>query len=208
MCVIMTKVWRGWFIGINKVFWYLCNQTVISSASNQCVYLCVYTLNGCTQCLLVLPHIPCVSSNQCIHLSCLVCASNALVLPHIIPFDVEEDVNTGDSVQLNCHVSKGDKPLKITWNFHGEELSSHMGITTTKIGDRSSILTIVSVMAAHSGNYTCTAQNAAGTVSYTAVVHVNGTNMPILSPSFFLDTNNICNWYSIVITIEPTIHPS
>jgi hypothetical protein len=108
-----------------------------------------------------------------------------LVLPHIIPFDVEEDVNTGDSVQLNCHVSKGDKPLKITWNFHGEELSSHMGITTTKIGDRSSILTIVSAMAAHSGNYTCTAQNAARTVSYTAMVHVNGTDVSSFSPSLF-----------------------
>jgi hypothetical protein len=90
-------------------------------------------------------------------------------------------------------VSKGDKPLKITWNFHGEELSSHMGITTTKIGDRSSILTIVSVMAAHSGNYTCTAQNVAGTVSYTSAVHVNGTDMSVLSPSLFLDTDNVCS---------------
>jgi hypothetical protein len=124
-----------------------------------------------------------VASNQYFHLSCLLYASNTLVLPHIIPFDVEEDVNTGDSVQLNCHVSKGDKPLKITWNFHGEELSSHRGITTTKIGDRSSILTIVSAMAAHSGNYTCTAQNAAGTVSYTAMVHVNGTDVSSFSPS-------------------------
>lgn len=168
--------------------------------------LCLHIV--CTQCLIVLPYIPWVSSNHYIHLSCLVCAFNALVMPHIIPFDVEEEVNTGDSVQLNCHVSKGDKPLKITWNFHGEELSSHMGITTTKIGDRSSILTIVSVMAAHSGNYTCTAQNAAGTVSYTAMVHVNGTNMPTLLPSLFLDTNNICSRYSIVITIEPTICPS
>lgn len=68
-----------------------------------------------------------------------------------------------------------------------------MGITTTKIGDRSSILTIVSVMAAHSGNYTCTAQNVAGTVSYTSAVHVNGTDMSVLSPSLFLDTDNVCS---------------
>jgi hypothetical protein len=98
-----------------------------------------------------------------------------VVLPHIIPFALDEEVNTGESVQLNCHVSKGDKPLKITWNFHGEELSSHMGIATTKIGDRTSLLTISSVMAGHSGNYTCTAHNAAGSVSYTTTVHVNGT---------------------------------
>jgi hypothetical protein len=96
-------------------------------------------------------------------------------LPHIIPFGIDEEINNGESVQLNCHVSKGDKPLKISWSFHGEELSSHMGITTTKIGDRTSLLTIASAMAAHSGNYTCTAANAAGSTSYVAAIHVNGT---------------------------------
>lgn len=87
----------------------------------------------------------------------------------------EEEALAGDSVQLNCHVSKGDHPLKITWSFHGEELSSHLGITTTKIGEQSSILTINSAMAVHSGNYTCTAINPAGSVSFTATVNVNGT---------------------------------
>lgn len=98
-----------------------------------------------------------------------------LVFPHIIPFSLEEEVNNGESVQLNCHVSKGDLPLTIRWSFHGEALSSHMGISTTKIGDRTSLLTISSAMAAHNGNYTCTASNAAGNVSHTATVHVNGT---------------------------------
>ncbi|KAG8244654.1 hypothetical protein J6590_017599 [Homalodisca vitripennis] len=102
------------------------------------------------------------------------------VLPHIIPFDLEEEVNSGESVQLNCHVSKGDRPIKISWNFHGEVLSSHMGISTTKLGDRSSVLTISSAMAAHSGNYTCTASNAAGVTTYTATVHVNV--MPVITP--------------------------
>lgn len=105
---------------------------------------------------------------------------SCLVFPHIIPFDLEEEVNSGESIQLNCHVSKGDAPLKISWNFHGEALSSHMGITTTKLGDRSSVLTIGSAMAAHSGNYTCTATNAAGSTSYTAPVHVNGTGSRML----------------------------
>lgn len=100
-----------------------------------------------------------------------------LVLPHIIPFSLDEEVNNGESIQLNCHVSKGDKPLKISWSFHGEELSSHMGITTTKIGDRTSLLTIASAMAAHNGNYTCTASNAAGNTSHTATIRINGTFM-------------------------------
>lgn len=49
-----------------------------------------------------------------------------------------------------------------------------MGIMTNKIGDRTSLLTISSAMAAHSGNYTCTASNVAGTTSYTATINVNG----------------------------------
>lgn len=99
-----------------------------------------------------------------------------VVLPHIVPFSPEEDVNSGESIQLTCHISKGDRPLQINWNFHGEELSSHLGITTTRVGDRTSFLSIASAMAAHNGNYTCTASNQAGTTSYTAAVHVNGIN--------------------------------
>lgn len=98
-------------------------------------------------------------------------------MPHINPFDLDDEVNNGDSVQLNCHVSKGDKPLQITWSFHGEDLSSHLGIETTKLGDRSSVLTITSAMAAHSGNYTCTASNRAGSTSYTTAIHINGIAM-------------------------------
>nr|CAD7258839.1 unnamed protein product [Timema shepardi] len=95
------------------------------------------------------------------------------VLPHIIPFPLEEEVNHGDSVQLNCHVSKGDKPLTISWNLHGRELGSHLGIATTKLGDRTSLLSISSAVAAHTGDYTCTAQNSAGSVSYTTTVLVS-----------------------------------
>nr|XP_024214192.1 Down syndrome cell adhesion molecule-like protein Dscam2 isoform X41 [Halyomorpha halys] len=106
-----------------------------------------------------------------------------MVLPHINPFDLDDEVNNGDSVQLNCHVSKGDKPLTISWSFHGEELSSHMGIETAKWGDRSSILTITSAMAAHSGNYTCTATNRAGSTNYTTSIHVNVPPRWIIEPT-------------------------
>ncbi|XP_014244429.1 Down syndrome cell adhesion molecule-like protein Dscam2 isoform X5 [Cimex lectularius] len=106
-----------------------------------------------------------------------------MVLPHIIPFSLDEDINNGESAQLNCHVSKGDKPLKITWSFHGEELSSHLGIITTKLGDRSSILTITSAMAAHTGNYTCTATNNAGSTSYTTSILVHVPPRWIIEPT-------------------------
>lgn len=91
-----------------------------------------------------------------------------------MPFYVEEDLNTGESVQLNCHVAKGDKPLDIIWSFNGEEITAKMGVTTTKISDRSNLLIISSVMATHSGSYTCSAVNAAGRTQYTVSIHVNG----------------------------------
>ncbi|XP_039283579.1 Down syndrome cell adhesion molecule-like protein Dscam2 isoform X44 [Nilaparvata lugens] len=106
-----------------------------------------------------------------------------LVMPYITPFFQEEAATNGDSIQLNCHVAKGDRPLKITWSFHGEELSSHMGISTAKFSERSSILTIASAMAAHTGNYTCSATNQAGTTSYTATVLVNVPPRWILEPT-------------------------
>lgn len=80
----------------------------------------------------------------------------------------------GESIQLICHVSKGDRPLQISWSVHGEEFSSHLGISTTKIGETTSLLTISSTMEAHSSNYTCSATNPAGSTSYTAQVHING----------------------------------
>jgi len=96
------------------------------------------------------------------------------VLPYIIPFSFDGEANSGDNVQLTCHVSKGDRPLQLSWSFHGRELSSHMGLTTAKIGDSISVLVIASVAAGHSGNYTCTARNPAGVANHTATLQVNG----------------------------------
>ncbi|XP_021929576.1 Down syndrome cell adhesion molecule-like protein Dscam2 isoform X2 [Zootermopsis nevadensis] len=106
-----------------------------------------------------------------------------MVLPYIIPFSFDGEANSGDNAQLTCHVSKGDRPLQQSWSFHGRELSSHMGITTTKIGDSISVLVIASVGAGHSGNYTCTARNPAGMANYTATLQVNVPPRWILEPT-------------------------
>lgn len=96
------------------------------------------------------------------------------VLPHIAPFSFEGEANAGDSVQLNCYVAKGDTPLSIAWIFKDEPLSLHLGILTTKIGERTSLLTIASVMAGHAGNYTCSAFNQAGSANHSTTLFVNG----------------------------------
>lgn len=85
------------------------------------------------------------------------------------------DANFGDSVQLTCHVAKGDLPMKISWQFNSQPIFAHSGIVTTKIGDRSSFLTVPSVTAENRGNYTCVATNAAGTFNLSAVLYVHGS---------------------------------
>ena len=102
----------------------------------------------------------------------------SLVLPRIMPFsfgvDAEDPLQYGEHATLQCSVVEGDLPLKITWVFHGRELSSQEGIETTRLGKRANILSIESVSAAHTGNYTCVATNAAGASNYTAELVVQG----------------------------------
>lgn len=112
---------------------------------------------------------------------CVVVVVWSAVLPHITPFSFDDEANFGDSVQLTCHVTKGDKPLDITWKFSGGNLSSQVGVTTTRVGDRTSLLTISSVMAEHNGNYSCVSTNAAGSVHHTAAIQVNGISIRSLS---------------------------
>lgn len=98
-----------------------------------------------------------------------------LVLPYITPFAVEDEINSGDIIQLNCLVSKGDRPIKISWWFNDEPLEESLGVTKTQIGDRTSLLMISPVLGTHAGNYTCMASNIAGSVNHTVTVRVNGT---------------------------------
>lgn len=98
-------------------------------------------------------------------------------MPYIVPFEADESVFAGESVQLNCHVSKGDLPVDIKWHFHGFENtdSSHLGILTTKMTSRTSFLSIAAAGAGHSGTYTCVANNHAGAANHSTVLNVHGT---------------------------------
>ena len=51
---------------------------------------------------------------------------------------------------------------------------SETGIATAPMGPRASFLSIQSVSSQHSGVYTCTARNTAGTSSYSTSLIVNG----------------------------------
>ena len=80
----------------------------------------------------------------------------------------------GSFAQAVCTVTEGDEPLKISWSFHGADISSDLGIVTQNIGSRTSILIINSVGYRHRGSYTCMASNKAGIASSSADLKVNG----------------------------------
>jgi hypothetical protein len=80
--------------------------------------------------------------------------------------------------QVNCIVDEGDLPLTIAWSFHGKNIdAAHMGINTFKVGARTSILSIETVTAAHSGLYSCVARNSAGEDKFSAPLEVFGSNI-------------------------------
>ncbi|XP_050520761.1 cell adhesion molecule Dscam2 isoform X13 [Daktulosphaira vitifoliae] len=107
-----------------------------------------------------------------------------MVRPQILPFSFGDNpVNAGDKVQVGCTVSKGDQPLRISWNFYGEELSSNMGISTMPVGDSMNVLFIPSVSPSNKGNYTCVAKNVAGHETFTAQLLVNVPPRWILEPT-------------------------
>ena len=95
--------------------------------------------------------------------------------PKLVPINFGQDLfDEGTSATITCSVSAGDKPLKISWSFHGINISSDSGITTGNFGSRTSILMIQSVTHSHRGMYTCLAKNPAGSTTSTAELKVNG----------------------------------
>ena len=83
-------------------------------------------------------------------------------------------MDEGASAQVLCLVTKGDQPLKISWSFHGSEITSDLGIATMPTGPTGSLLMIPSVGHNHRGNYTCKASNMAGVRTQTVELRVNG----------------------------------
>ena len=92
----------------------------------------------------------------------------------IRPFSFgDEPTNAGESVQVHCHVPKGDKPIVISWVFANS--TSEVGeFETGSFGSSTSVLSIASVNQAHSGRYTCVATNRAGSTYSSADLFVNG----------------------------------
>ena len=83
-------------------------------------------------------------------------------------------VNEGDFGQLVCTVLRGDPPFTFQWSLQGDIVHTEPGLSTSQIGGRTSMLMINSVGHRHSGSYTCTVGNLAGSVSVSTELKVNG----------------------------------
>lgn len=93
-----------------------------------------------------------------------------------MPFAFEKGpAKTGQDITITCTVSEGDLPLGIRWLLNGNPVESYRSINSAKFGKRNMVLSIESVTAEHTGNYTCEASNKAGTVSYATDLQVYGT---------------------------------
>ncbi|XP_047735804.1 Down syndrome cell adhesion molecule-like [Hyalella azteca] len=99
--------------------------------------------------------------------------------PLLLPIHLESDrFLEGDFAQLNCVLRSGDRPVTTTWLFNGRPLVPSDDVHVTKMGQRSSILTIDPVRGHNQGNYTCVATNQAGE----AAVH---TRLEVQAPPKF-----------------------
>ena len=70
-------------------------------------------------------------------------------------------------------------PLSITWSLKGDTVSSDPVLSTTMIGQQTSLLSLSSVDYQHSGVYTCRAENMAGVSSHSAELLVNGNHQAL-----------------------------
>lgn len=97
------------------------------------------------------------------------------MLPRIEPFHFPENLHSGQTVQVSCYVSEGDIPVKLYWSFNGAKLLPSEQVDFYEVGKKGSTLAIDPLTEQQTGNYTCTAQNRAGSVDFTARLSVNGT---------------------------------
>ncbi|XP_014478246.1 PREDICTED: Down syndrome cell adhesion molecule-like protein Dscam2 [Dinoponera quadriceps] len=109
-----------------------------------------------------------------------------MVAPQIAPFSIsDEPANWGEAVSAVCTIVKGDLPIDMSWALNGEPITreNHGDVSISSTGKRVSLMTIEAVSARHAGEYTCTASNAAGATSYSAILAVNVPPRWILEPT-------------------------
>lgn len=97
------------------------------------------------------------------------------VKPVIVPFSLgDKPAHMDQFLSINCAISDGDLPLNIFWQYNGQPITPDMDVSISKLGKRTSVLTIDSVNGHHAGFYTCHGINNAGSANYTTELKVIG----------------------------------
>ncbi|RWS27171.1 neural cell adhesion molecule L1-like protein [Leptotrombidium deliense] len=103
-----------------------------------------------------------------------------LVRPEIEAFSFSSTLQQGQRYNTLCSVIKGDPPVMIEWHKNGRPITKasndpqFAGINIAHVNEYSLSLSFDSLRPEHSGNYSCMANNVAGTVAHNAtmVIHV------------------------------------
>lgn len=85
-------------------------------------------------------------------------------------------MHEGAFAQITCLVPEGDLPIEITWTLNGAHVDEFGEIVVTKVGKRTSLLTLEAVSHSIAGNFSCWATNLAAGDSFTTELQVNGYN--------------------------------
>ncbi|XP_068083883.1 cell adhesion molecule Dscam1 [Anabrus simplex] len=98
-----------------------------------------------------------------------------LVPPRILPIQAMTNLlQEGMRAGISCQIIEGDLPVTFRWERNGQPIPpASYGITTRRLDEYSTSLVIERIKSTHSGNYTCVAQNVAGSDSVTVPLSVN-----------------------------------
>ena len=96
------------------------------------------------------------------------------VPPSLAPLTFPTGTRAGMQIRATCLVQEGDQPVRYAWTKDNSPLDARSGVRTSQLDAFTSILVIERAAAEHSGNYTCTASNAAAASATTARLTVNG----------------------------------
>jgi hypothetical protein len=86
-----------------------------------------------------------------------------------------QSLQQGQRLSVFCSVTAGDQPILMSWQKDGEPLESDpaSGVEITQI-EHDSILRIARLEGSHMGNYSCRADNQAGTAVVYSFIQVMG----------------------------------
>ncbi|XP_059483764.1 cell adhesion molecule Dscam2 [Neocloeon triangulifer] len=108
-----------------------------------------------------------------------------LVPPKILPIQAMTNLlREGMRAAISCQIIEGDLPVTFRWERNGHPLPSPgLAAIARRLDEYSTSLVIERISSAHSGDYTCIAQNVAGTVSFTVPLTVNVPPRWVIEPS-------------------------